>query len=596
MKLVLLAVTVAVAAAGIHTPCFKKGNRGPELIKGPRPHEYLDMSKLPTNFDWRNVSGTNYVSATRNQHIPHYCGSCWAHGAASAMSDRIRIMQNGIWPEIDIAPQVLLDCDMVDDGCHGGDQYTAYEYISKKNITDETCAIYRAQGHDTGDVCTAESICKTCSPGGACAAVPDGEYLQYTVDAYGYCNGEQKMMAEIFANGPIACGVSVVPSFENYTGGIYEGPTGGVIDHAISIAGWGEENGTPYWVLRNSWGEFWGERGWAKILRGQNTISVESDCVWATPVNFTAPFTPNGPNVVEKAVEEEVELPKRYPAGRPPKSAWKNGEVVTAPLPHTYIKPEDLPTAWDWRDVDGKRYTTWNKNQHIPAYCGSCWAQGTTSALSDRLSILRGGAWPQINLAPQVVVNYGQCGNCQGGDPSCVYDFAASDGIPAQTCQQYTAENGKYDAMGICETCHPTNASFSPGACAKIAPREGSAPQIAFESWKVGDRGMVAGAQKMKAEIYARGPIGCGVDATPEFVAYKGGIFSQKLSFPQIDHEISVVGWGVENGEEYWVGRNSWGTFWGEEGWFRIKMGSDNLAIETDCDWGVPILNPEDKP
>lgn len=99
----------------------------------------------------------------------------------------------------------------------------------------------------------------------------------------------------------------------------------------------------------------------------------------------------------------------------------------------------------------------------------------------------------------------------------------------------------------------------------------------------------------MKQEIYARGPIGCGIDATPEFENYTGGIYSQKKLFVQINHEISVVGWGVENGTEFWVGRNSWGTYWGESGFFRIQMGSNNLGIETDCDWGVPILQSENE-
>jgi len=98
----------------------------------------------------------------------------------------------------------------------------------------------------------------------------------------------------------------------------------------------------------------------------------------------------------------------------------------------------------------------------------------------------------------------------------------------------------------------------------------------------------------MKAEIYARGPIGCGIDATSKFENYTGGIFSEKKLFVSINHEISVVGWGSENGEEYWIGRNSWGTYWGESGFFRIKMHSDNLGIETDCDWGVPVLQKSD--
>ena len=60
------------------------------------------------------------------------------------------------------------------------------------------------------------------------------------------------------------------------------------------------------------------------------------------------------------------------------------------------------PTEWHWGSVEGMNYLTQAKNQHIPQYCGSCWAQAATSSLSDRIKIARKAAWPDINIAPQV--------------------------------------------------------------------------------------------------------------------------------------------------------------------------------------------------
>jgi cathepsin X len=92
----------------------------------------------------------------------------------------------------------------------------------------------------------------------------------------------------------------------------------------------------------------------------------------------------------------------------------------------------------------------------------------------------------------------------------------------------------------------------------------------------------VVGADQMKSELAQFGPISCGIQATPTFdTTYYGGIYSEHLDTVSINHEISVIGYGVtEEGQEYWIGRNSWGTYWGEYGFFRMQMYTDNLGIE----------------
>ena len=545
-----------------------------EVVLKPKVNK--PITQLPESLFWGDVNGVNYLTVNRNQHIPQYCGSCWAFGSTSALSDRIKILNNAAWPDVNLAPQVLVSCEQQDQGCDGGDPNNAYAYIYEKGITDETCSVYRARGYTNGADCSDEMICLNCDPSGSCFVPP--KYYLYGISEYGVLNGTQAMMNELM-NGPIACAVDATPGLDNYTGGIYNDTTGAEsTNHIVSVVGWGSENGVDFWYVRNSWGRYWGENGFFRIVRGTNNLGIESYCAWATP-NPAPTVVTSQSNPTKPTLNLRASIHKANTRGRINKIQWENHPHAVQYTPQGI----SLPAAWDWRNVSGTNYMSWTRNQHIPTYCGACWAHGPTSALADRVNIMRNASFPQLDLSPQVIINCGAGGSCDGGDPSGVYQFGYEKGIPDDTCQQYVAENPeKFSCSDIqrCMTCTPpAPAAGEAGTCSAVKN---------YTHYYVSSYGGVSGAQGMKEQIYQYGPIGCGVDATDKFVAYTGGIFSEFVLLPSIDHEISVLGWGSEDGVDYWIGRNSWGTYWGEEGFFRIKMGDENLAIETDCDWGIP--------
>lgn len=93
----------------------------------------------------------------------------------------------------------------------------------------------------------------------------------------------------------------------------------------------------------------------------------------------------------------------------------------------------------------------------------------------------------------------------------------------------------------------------------------------------------------MMQEIFQRGPIACSIYANQALDDYTGGIFEETEIYDHTNHAISVVGWGVEHGKKFWIVRNSWGSSWGEEGFFRIVRGINNIMIEASCGWATPI-------
>jgi cathepsin X len=288
MKSYIIAMlSSAVLAASKRNSELFSGYKAPI---GERPSHIIEELKmlsadeLPANYDWGNVDGVNFLTQIKQQHDPQYCGSCWAQGSTSALSDRIKIARNAQWPDINLSVQLIISCEQKDDGCHGGNASYAYEWMFNNYITDETCSIYQGRGWDNGVGCSAMSYCRNCAPGAACV-IPK-QYYKYNVEQYGYVSGESAIQNELYQRGPLACEIAANQAFDDYDGGIFYDETGFLdTNHIVSIVGYGIQNGVKFWRVRNSWGSHWGEEGFFRIVRGVNNLNIESHCDWATPVN-----------------------------------------------------------------------------------------------------------------------------------------------------------------------------------------------------------------------------------------------------------------------------------------------------------------------
>ena len=257
-------------------------------------------ASLPQSYSWSNVGGVNYLTKNLNQHIPVYCGSCWAHGSISSLADRIKIMRKAAWPDINLSIQFLLNCRM-GGSCNGGNHIATYKAIHEYgSIPYEDCMIYQACSIDSKEEvcndkkmfeCTAVNTCKTCDTftanGGSCT--PIMQYPNATIASYGSIKDSDNMKSEIYKNGPIACGINA-EEIVDYTGGVLDVPHKlKMINHIISVVGWGYDETTnkQYWIIRNSWGSYWGELGFMKLVLGENQLGIEKDCAFAIPGEWT---------------------------------------------------------------------------------------------------------------------------------------------------------------------------------------------------------------------------------------------------------------------------------------------------------------------
>ncbi|KAG2565560.1 cysteine proteinase 1-like [Panicum virgatum] len=240
-----------------------------DLLKGSSAHKapILPTDGLPTDFDWREHGA---VGPVKNQGS---CGSCWSFSTSGALEGAHYLATGKL--EV-LSEQQMVDCDhecdasdprSCDAGCNGGLMTTAFSYLEKVGGL-ESEKDYPYTGSDG-----------TCKFDKSKIVAQVKNFSVVSVD-------EDQIAANLVKHGPLAIGINAV-FMQTYIGGV-SCPyiCGRHLDHGVLLVGYGSAGYAPirfkekpYWIIKNSWGENWGENGYYKICRGphvKNTCGVDS--------------------------------------------------------------------------------------------------------------------------------------------------------------------------------------------------------------------------------------------------------------------------------------------------------------------------------
>merc|ERR1712151_1410424 len=237
---------------------------------------------------------------------------------------------------------------------------------------------------------------------------------------------------------------------------------------------------------------------------------------------------------------------------------------------HFSIADEDLPTDFDSREHwKGLIHPIRNQGR-----CGSCWAFSAVEVLSDRFAIAKNAPGPELSTQDMVSCDLVDNG-CDGGRIPFAWDYLVNTGVVTDTCWPYV--------------------SGSDGTVPKCTDE--CVDREEFTKYKAQSRYAINGPKHMAKEIVQHGPISVSFVVYRSFTSYKSGIYSKlRMETDGLGgHAVKMVGYGVQDGTEYWILANSWSAAWGEEGFFRIKRGIDECTVETRGPpyAGLPALSEE---
>jgi len=238
---------------------FRRSHLSPkwDVNKAPKKVAPLvSINDIPTSFDWRTKGA---VTEVKNQ---GQCGSCWAFSTTGNIEGQWFLKKNQL---ISLSEQQLVDCDKVDQGCNGGLPSDAYkQIISWGGLESEADYPY------TG----ADGTCESSA----------SKYKIYINDSLAISKDEGQMAAWLAANGSISIGINAA-AMQFYFGGIshpwkmFCNPAN--LDHGVLIVGYGVDGSKPYWIIKNSWGPTWGEKGYYLVFRGDGVCGLNTMCTSA---------------------------------------------------------------------------------------------------------------------------------------------------------------------------------------------------------------------------------------------------------------------------------------------------------------------------
>jgi len=223
-----------------------------------------------------------------------------------------------------------------------------------------------------------------------------------------------------------------------------------------------------------------------------------------------------------------------------------------------------FPDNFDWRIVGAVSHVKDQGN------CGSCWTFSTTGALESHWAIVKGIAPPDLS-EQQLVDCAGDYNNfgCNGGLPSQAFQYIQdAGGLDSEIIYPYTGVDGE------CEFLKTQIVASVPYGSANITSGDENA---------------------LQESLFGFGPISIAFEVTDDFMDYDSGVYTGSTCHQDtghVNHAVLAIGFGHDGKSnlDYWLVKNSWGTSWGEEGYFRIKRGSN------ECGLAVCASYPQIKP